>query len=430
MAAGRRPVAEPHRRGRHASDEEQRADGTQQLPHLRRPRDRPHVRRASTTPRARSSAQRTGAKVGWTIAAGALTAAPGGEEKLLEIRYGKEDVYWEGSRGDDFVGVQAYSSQQVDANGLVPHPQHPDNTLVGTAYRPDSLAMAVRHATEVSAGRPDPHHRERHRHRRRHPAHPLHRARRCRACSERSPTASTCAATCTGRCSTTSSGATGSRPSASSPSTARRSSAPRSPASPGSARSRSATRFPRRCPRELPLRGRLRIARRQTCCRSPVAAPSSPAAAAGSARRSPSASPRPAPPSRSPTSTKPSRGMRHPTSPVASAATSSASAWTSRMPQSVARRDRAGRRGARRPRHLGQQRRRVPEHPGARHERRRVGAGLRRQHPRRLQRLPRSGTAHGSTASGVIVNIVSTAGFDGTAPGSRPTSARSTRCAA
>ncbi|MGN8553115.1 UNVERIFIED_CONTAM: family 1 glycosylhydrolase [Microbacterium sp. SLM126] len=97
---------------------------------------------------------RTGAKVGWTIAAGALTAAPGGEEKLQQIRYGKEDVYWEGSRGDDFVGVQAYSSQQVDANGLVPHPPHPDNTLVGTSFRPDSLAMAVRHAWEVSEHTP------------------------------------------------------------------------------------------------------------------------------------------------------------------------------------------------------------------------------------------------------------------------------------
>jgi beta-glucosidase len=97
---------------------------------------------------------RTHAKVGWTIAAGALTAAPGGEEKLLQIRNGKEDVYWEGARGDDFVGVQAYSSQQVDANGLVPHPPHPDNTLVGTAYRPDSLAMAVRHAWEVSEHTP------------------------------------------------------------------------------------------------------------------------------------------------------------------------------------------------------------------------------------------------------------------------------------
>jgi beta-glucosidase len=97
---------------------------------------------------------RTDAKVGWTIAAGALTAAPGGEEKLAEIRHGKEDVFWEGSRGDDWAGVQAYSSQEVDATGLVPHPKLPDNTLVGTTYRPDSLEMAVRHATEVTQGVP------------------------------------------------------------------------------------------------------------------------------------------------------------------------------------------------------------------------------------------------------------------------------------
>ncbi|WP_426738192.1 glycoside hydrolase family 1 protein [Plantibacter sp. 2H11-2] len=97
---------------------------------------------------------KTSAKVGWTIAAQALTAAPGGEQKLAEMRYGKEDVFWEGSRGDDWVGVQAYSSQQVDAQGLVPHPIAPDNTLVGTAYRPDALAMAVRHAHEVTRGVP------------------------------------------------------------------------------------------------------------------------------------------------------------------------------------------------------------------------------------------------------------------------------------
>ncbi|MBE1878293.1 glycoside hydrolase family 1 protein [Myceligenerans pegani] len=98
--------------------------------------------------------ERTGAKVGWTVAAGALTAAPGGEEKLLEVRYGKEDVYWEGSRSDDWVGVQAYSSQEVDEHGPVPHPDLPDNTLVGTSYRPDSLGMAVRHAHETTQGVP------------------------------------------------------------------------------------------------------------------------------------------------------------------------------------------------------------------------------------------------------------------------------------
>lgn len=94
--------------------------------------------------------QRTGAKVGWTVASQALTATPGNEKKLEEVRYVWEDLYLQASRGDDFVGVQAYSSQPVDENGVVPHPEHPDNTLVGTAYRPDALGIAVRHAWEVT----------------------------------------------------------------------------------------------------------------------------------------------------------------------------------------------------------------------------------------------------------------------------------------
>ena len=50
--------------------------------------------------------------------------------------------------------MQAYSTQAVDAHGLVPHPPSPDNTLVGTPYRPDALGIAVRHAWEVTGGVP------------------------------------------------------------------------------------------------------------------------------------------------------------------------------------------------------------------------------------------------------------------------------------
>lgn len=94
--------------------------------------------------------ERTGAKVGWSIACQAFTATPGNEEKLTAVRYVWEDLYLEASREDDFVGVQSYSSQAVNENGLVPHPPHPDNTLTGTAYRPDALGMAVRHAAVVA----------------------------------------------------------------------------------------------------------------------------------------------------------------------------------------------------------------------------------------------------------------------------------------
>lgn len=93
--------------------------------------------------------ERTTAKVGWTVANQALTVTPGAEAKHAEVQYFWEDMYLEAARGDDFIGVQSYTSQPVDADGIVPHPPHPDNTLMGWAYRPDALGIAVRHTREV-----------------------------------------------------------------------------------------------------------------------------------------------------------------------------------------------------------------------------------------------------------------------------------------
>ncbi|WP_329237748.1 glycoside hydrolase family 1 protein [Streptomyces canus] len=98
--------------------------------------------------------ERTGAKVGWTVANRAFVARPGAEEKKRELEYIWEDLYLDGARGDDFVGVQSYSSQWVGPEGIEPYPPHPDNTLVGTAYRPDALSIAVRHTAEVTGGLP------------------------------------------------------------------------------------------------------------------------------------------------------------------------------------------------------------------------------------------------------------------------------------
>jgi beta-glucosidase len=94
--------------------------------------------------------KRTGAKVGWSVANKALTALPGGEQKLTEVSYAWEDMYLQACAGDDFVGVQAYSAQSVDERGILPHEPHPDNTLVGTAYRPDALGIALWHTWEVT----------------------------------------------------------------------------------------------------------------------------------------------------------------------------------------------------------------------------------------------------------------------------------------
>jgi beta-glucosidase len=94
--------------------------------------------------------ERTSAKIGWSVAVVALEAVPGAEEKYAEVSWEYEDIYLDASRGDDFVGVQTYTVQQVDAGGLVPHPDDPDNTQVGTPFRPDSLGMAIRHTHEVT----------------------------------------------------------------------------------------------------------------------------------------------------------------------------------------------------------------------------------------------------------------------------------------
>jgi beta-glucosidase len=91
----------------------------------------------------------TGARVGWTVANQALVPAPGVDAKYAEEQYQWEDMYLEVARHDDFVGVQSYTSQLVDENGVVAHPPHPDNTLTGWAYRPDALGIAVRHTHQV-----------------------------------------------------------------------------------------------------------------------------------------------------------------------------------------------------------------------------------------------------------------------------------------
>ena len=99
--------------------------------------------------------ERTDAAVGWTVANLALyPAAPEFEPQLRQERHAREDAFLEAAIGDDFIGVQAYSTQAVDDQGLVPTPPSPENTMVGTSYRPDALEIAVRHAWDVTGGVP------------------------------------------------------------------------------------------------------------------------------------------------------------------------------------------------------------------------------------------------------------------------------------
>ncbi|WP_103063953.1 glycoside hydrolase family 1 protein [Actinomyces qiguomingii] len=84
------------------------------------------------------------ARVGWAIAAQAFTPTPGNEEVFERVFHQWEGVYLDATGEDDFIGVQAYTSQPVEASGPVPHPDSPDNTLTGWAYRPDALGLNLR----------------------------------------------------------------------------------------------------------------------------------------------------------------------------------------------------------------------------------------------------------------------------------------------
>ena len=96
----------------------------------------------------------TDAKIGWTVAQQAFTPTAGNEDVFAQVKYAWEDSFLAAGRGDDFIGVQAYTSQPVDQQGPVPHPPRPDNTLVGGAYRPDALGIALRNAWEIGNGTP------------------------------------------------------------------------------------------------------------------------------------------------------------------------------------------------------------------------------------------------------------------------------------
>jgi beta-glucosidase len=92
---------------------------------------------------------KTRAKIGWAVATQAFMPTEGNEAKWQEVFDAWEGVFFDATEGDDFIGIQSYTSQPVDADGPVPHPPHPDNTLTGWAYRPDALAINLRRIWEL-----------------------------------------------------------------------------------------------------------------------------------------------------------------------------------------------------------------------------------------------------------------------------------------
>jgi beta-glucosidase len=91
--------------------------------------------------------------VGLCVAMGDWWAPEGSEEALERTRHLHEGQFLEIAKGDDFVGVQAYSRTRLDERG---NPIGPEEgvevvTSMGYEFWPAALEVAIRHAAEVSS---------------------------------------------------------------------------------------------------------------------------------------------------------------------------------------------------------------------------------------------------------------------------------------
>jgi beta-glucosidase len=91
--------------------------------------------------------------VGLTLSMGDWTAEPGSEALIETYRRHHEDEYLEAARGDDFVGVQAYSRNRVGPDGVVGPEAGVEVLPMGYEYWPQAAEAAIRHAVDV-AGTP------------------------------------------------------------------------------------------------------------------------------------------------------------------------------------------------------------------------------------------------------------------------------------
>jgi beta-glucosidase len=90
--------------------------------------------------------------VGLTVSMSDWWTPEGGEAGLERARAMHEDYYLDATRGNDFVGVQAYTRTRIGLDGLPMDPE-PGTAVVesmGYEYWPQSLEASIRHAIDVS----------------------------------------------------------------------------------------------------------------------------------------------------------------------------------------------------------------------------------------------------------------------------------------
>lgn len=93
---------------------------------------------------------------GWTVATQAFqpTGEEGSEEMLQEYGYPRDFWYLEQSRGDDFVGIQAYTRNFIGPNGPQPPSDAVERTLTGWEFYPPAAELGIRSAHEIAGDIP------------------------------------------------------------------------------------------------------------------------------------------------------------------------------------------------------------------------------------------------------------------------------------
>jgi beta-glucosidase len=91
-----------------------------------------------------------GVPVGLTLSMTDYQLAPGGEVQLEHIRRHAEDVFLDGTEGDDFLGVQVYTRMRIGPDGWAGYEDGVPVLDMGYEFYPQSLGNCLRRASSYT----------------------------------------------------------------------------------------------------------------------------------------------------------------------------------------------------------------------------------------------------------------------------------------
>ncbi|NUT08929.1 MAG: glycoside hydrolase family 1 protein [Nonomuraea sp.] len=93
-----------------------------------------------------------GLRSGWTVANQNVQDHGAGPDRTAELSYLVDDQYLDVAKGDDFVGVQAYSRLRAGKDGIITPGPGDRRTMIGWEYYPRALEDAIRHTADRLGG--------------------------------------------------------------------------------------------------------------------------------------------------------------------------------------------------------------------------------------------------------------------------------------